>query len=288
MALHRLGSPTCRSTPSCPHRAPARPSSAATGGRSSIERCAPASSSSVPRLRPRGHPRARRRPDRPGHHRRDDLSVTVDLGDDVFPERAERGLIGAPAHGLWAMWTEGATRRLALRGFDRPARHPPLRGLDHVPLHVPAADAERFRRLFLPRLGAPSGSVPATATSTRCAMPPRCSSSTSAPMPPTASTSTSPRLRPRWRRPGPARRSRCRHPARRSCRAQALAAPRPARRPPGSRQRGMQNEHWWLARSTTACRRSESRASALDVLPDPRPIRRCGSSSTVSSRHTRR
>ncbi len=81
-----------------------------------------------------------------------DLQVQIDLGDDVFPADAQRGLIGAQAHGLWAKWDdEGPV--LGLRGFTR-VLPDTLRSvaLDHATLIVPRADAERFRRLFLPRL----------------------------------------------------------------------------------------------------------------------------------------
>ncbi len=83
-----------------------------------------------------------------------DLEVRVDLGDDVFPARADRGLIGSPAHGVWARWNTDTGEVLGLRGFTR-VLPDTLRSvaLDHLPLVVPAADAERFRRLFLPRLG---------------------------------------------------------------------------------------------------------------------------------------
>lgn len=82
-----------------------------------------------------------------------DLEVRVDLGDDDFPDGAERGLVGAAGLGMWGRWEDRSQRRLVLRGFTRPlpdSLHSVA--LDHVPLVVPVADAERFRRLFLPRL----------------------------------------------------------------------------------------------------------------------------------------
>lgn len=83
-----------------------------------------------------------------------ELTMHVDLGDDVFPAEADRGLVGTPATGLWATWQEGDGQHLGLRGFTR-ALPDSLRSiaLDHASLEVPQADAERFRRLFLPRLG---------------------------------------------------------------------------------------------------------------------------------------
>lgn len=82
-----------------------------------------------------------------------DLEVRVDIGDEDFPPDAELGLVGSPAHGVWGRWSVGTQRVLALRGFSRVLPEG-LRSvaLDHLPLVVPAADAERFQRLFLPRL----------------------------------------------------------------------------------------------------------------------------------------
>ncbi|HPQ72361.1 DEAD/DEAH box helicase [Phycicoccus elongatus] len=200
----------------------------------------------------------------------DDLSVTVDLGDDVFPERAERGLIGAPAHGLWAMWTEGATRRLALRGFDRPLPDT-LRSvaLDHVPLHVPAADAERFRRLFLPRLGGAirirsgDGNVDSLRDATPVlVVDVRTNATNGLDLDLALAYDLGGDVLVRLDDPaaGTLRDA--------AAERRLLAALDLLDALPGSRQRGMQNGHWWLAKVHHSLSAVESARFALDVLPD--------------------